>query len=226
MSARLSPDGMYYWDGQTWRSTLSPDGRFRWDGSTWTPVSTTVATPYGFARPQREPTSWTKPLQLAVAGWYVWSILFTLAEPFWMGGMLNNVLNQSVQQQQQVNPNFSPPPAGFTDMMSNLMTVTVWGVVLVYSLVFALIIVGAWQRWVWMYWVVLVLLGLTAILVPVQLFDWFFVAATSSATRVGVPSWLYPVGFFTGLPATGLFIWMLVALIKRGPWAMRRPQFY
>ena len=226
MSARLSPDGMYYWDGQAWRSTLSPDGRFRWDGSTWTPASSMVDTPYGFARPKREPRPWTRPLQLAVAGWYVWSILFTLAEPIWMGGIMNGVLSQSVQRQQQINPDFSPPPAAVTDILSSFMTVGIWATVIAYSLVFGLIIVGAWQRWVWMYYAVLVLLGLTSILVPVDLIYVFIGHATSAAQGVSMPSWLYPVSFVTGLPAIALFVWMLIALIKRGPWAMRRPQSF
>ena len=38
MSAQLSPDGMYYWDGQRWVSTLSPDGRSRWNGTAWVPA--------------------------------------------------------------------------------------------------------------------------------------------------------------------------------------------
>lgn len=218
---------MYYWDGQSWRSTLSPDGRLRWDGASWTPVHATVATPYGMvARPQREHTSWTRPLQISVAGWYVWSILYTLAGPLWMGGMMNGLLSQSVQRQQQINPDFSPPPAALTDMMSSFVTLGIWATVIVYSLVFGLIIVGAWQRWVWMYYVVLVLLGLTSILVPVDLIYVFIGPAMSAAQGGSMPSWLYPVSFLTGLPAIGLFVWMLIALIKRGPWAMHRPQLH
>ena len=225
MSARLSPDGMYYWDGQTWKSTLSPDGRFRWDGSAWTPAPTSMGAvgPAYMARPQREATSWTRPLQYAVAGWYVWSILFTLAEPLWMGGVMSNAISQSFQRQQQLNPNVSPPPAAFTDFMTSVTTVSLWASVVVYSIVFAVIIVGAWKRWVWMYYVVLVLLGLSAILLPVDLFYVFAGSAIGGSSGLTVPSWVYPLSFLTGLPAVALFIWMLIALIKRGPWAMRRP---
>jgi hypothetical protein len=44
---RLSPDGRYWWDGQTWRDAgvqappgaqLSPDHAFWWDGASWRPV--------------------------------------------------------------------------------------------------------------------------------------------------------------------------------------------
>jgi uncharacterized membrane protein (DUF2068 family) len=220
---------MYYWDGQAWRSALSPDGRFRWDGAAWTPVGAMAATPYGFGPPQREPTSWTKPLQLAVAGWYVWSILFTLAEPFWAGGMMGDLFNQSIQRQQQVNPEVSPPPAEFVNAMTGLMTATMWVVVVIYAAIFAVIIVGTWKRWVWMYYVVLVLLGLTSLLVPVQVLDAFITPSLASSMGMGfmsIPAWLYPLAIGTGVLAIGLFVWMLVALVKRGPWAMRRPALW
>jgi hypothetical protein len=32
---QVSPDGQWFWDGQTWLSTLSPDGRWRWNGTNW-----------------------------------------------------------------------------------------------------------------------------------------------------------------------------------------------
>jgi hypothetical protein len=47
MSAGLSPDGLYWWDGIAWRDTRvvappnaprSPDGYWWWDGVRWRPV--------------------------------------------------------------------------------------------------------------------------------------------------------------------------------------------
>jgi hypothetical protein len=217
---------MYYWDGQTWKSTLSPDGRFRWDGTAWTPVSSMAASPYWTGPPQREPTSWTRPLQYAVAGWYVWSILYTLAEPLWMGGMMSNVINQTFQRQQQLNPDVSPPPAALTDMISNMMSVGLWVSAVLYSAVFVVAVVAAWRRWTWAYYAILVLLGLTALLLPIQLVYVFMGPAVGAVAGVAMPAWVYALNFFTGLPAIALFAWMLVALIKRGPWAMRRPSAY
>ena len=37
--SRLSPDGQWFWDGQTWLTTLSPDGQWRWDGRSWVAIS-------------------------------------------------------------------------------------------------------------------------------------------------------------------------------------------
>jgi len=35
---QLSADGLWYWNGQEWKSTLSPDGVHRWNGSAWVPA--------------------------------------------------------------------------------------------------------------------------------------------------------------------------------------------
>lgn len=218
---------MYYWDGQSWKSTLSPDGRFRWDGSAWTPISSMAVTPYGVAvPPQRQPTSWTRPLQLAVGGWYVWSILYVLSEPIWLGGMMGQILNQSLQRSQQANPEVSPPPPGFADMMSGVMNVSLWASVMFYAAIFVVILIGTWKRWTWMYYVVLALLGLTALLTPFQLVYVFIGGSLTRINGFGLPSWIYLLNFVTGIPAVALFVWMLVAAVKRGPWAMRRPQMY
>jgi hypothetical protein len=32
---QLSPDGKWFWNGQTWLSALSADGHWRWDGTNW-----------------------------------------------------------------------------------------------------------------------------------------------------------------------------------------------
>ena len=218
---------MYYWDGQTWKTTLSPDGRFRWDGSSWTPVPYMVTAPYGLpvARPQREPTSWTKPLQYAVGGWYVWSGLYSLAAPLWSGSVISNAFQQSFQRQQQLNPQVSPPPAELVSAMSSMVTAIEWISVAFNLALFAVIIVGTWKRWIWMYYVVLVLLGLSTLLLPVQIVDAFIAPSVASAMGVNfaLPSWLFALAIGSGVLAAALFVWMLVALIKRGPWAMRRP---
>ena len=216
---------MYFWDGQAWQSTLSADGRFRWDGSKWTPVSSMAATSYGLvAPPQREPTSWTRPIQYSVIGWYVWSIIWVLATPLLLGGMMSGIVNQSFQRQQRLNPEVSPPPAAFYDAMTSFASAALWVTAVLYSAAFVVIIVGAWKRWTWMYYVVLVLLGLTAILAPINLVSFFFGSAVSRAFGgLTTPSWVSGIAFITSLPAIALFVWMLVALIRRGPWAMRRP---
>jgi hypothetical protein len=84
MSAQLSPDGLYYWDGSQWQSTLSHDGRTRWNGSEWVPVQGQGFGPSAnvYSPTARVPTSWTRPLQYTVAGWYALSAIYSLSLPF------------------------------------------------------------------------------------------------------------------------------------------------
>jgi hypothetical protein len=224
MSTRLSPDGMYYWDGQQWVSTLSHDGRSRWNGTSWIP-SGPVYAPTNYQAPgrvAREPTSWTRPLQLTVAAFYFLQGLYTLTLPFWMSGPLVQAMNQSIQRQQQLNPTASPPPAEFLNAMTSFMSGALWVAALFGLAIAAVAVIGALSRWTWIYYVVLVLLGLGAISLPLDLVNAAGGSAITSASGLSMPSWTNWIGLATAIPGTALFVWMLVALVKRGPWAMRK----
>lgn len=204
---------MYYWDGARWVSTLSPDRRFRWDGSSWVPVA---SAPLQFA-PQptvREPTSWTRPLQYAVAAWYGISALISLSLPFWMSGQMSQMMQASFTAQ-----NEQPPPLGFFDAINTMMTIILW-VAAVFGIALAvLFIIGALKRWAWAYYVVLIFLGLGVVSGPVNLIQF---ATAKSTYAYAVPTSIYILGFASWVPATALFVVMLIALIKRGPWGMRK----
>lgn len=223
MSAQLSPDGMFYWDGQRWVSTLSPDGRSRWTGTAWVPAAHSYVPPaYQVGRTSREPTSWTRPLQLAIAGWYVLEGVYALSLPFWMGGPMSQAMNQSIQRQQQLYPTVSPPPVEFTNVMTSMMGGILWVSALFGLAIAIVVVIGALNRWTWMYYVVLFLLGLGAISLPVDVVDALGGSAVSAASGFSLPAWTYWLGLASAIPSTALFIWMLVALVKRGPWAMRK----
>src|SRR2546428_9663717 len=123
MSPRMSQDVMYYGEGARWVSPLPPDGRYRWNGSAWQPVAAPsyAGPPYVAPRIVRTPTSWTRPLQYAVAGWYALSALYTLSLPFWMTGMMTTIMNQTFERQAALNPNVSPPPAGLVPAMASVL---------------------------------------------------------------------------------------------------------
>ncbi len=226
MSAQLSPDGLYYWDGSQWQSTLAHDGRTRWNGSEWAPVQGMGSAPGSNLYPpgRREPTSWTRPLQLAVAGWYALSAIYALSLPFWMSGMMSQLVNQSVQRQQERNPSASPLPADFASTMGSVMTGVLWVVAVFGVVICAVIIIGALRRWTWMYYVVLVFLGFSVISLPLDLVNAAGGSSISAASGFTVPSWYYLSGALFAIPSIALFVWMVVALAKRGPWAMRRAQ--
>jgi hypothetical protein len=217
---------MYYWDGTHWISTLSHDGRSRWNGSAWIPVSGQAIAPGGFppARATREPTSWTKPLQYAVAAWYALSAIYALSLPFWLSGLMSQLINQSIQRQQQLNPSATPLPADFAGTMGSFMTGALWVVAVFGVVISAVFVIGALNRWTWLYYVVLVLLGLSAVSIPLNIVNAVSGSAVSSVSGFSLPSWTYWTGIVFSIPAVALFVWMLVALVQRGPWAMRRAQ--
>jgi hypothetical protein len=224
VSVRLSPDGMYYWDGQQWLSTLSHDGRSRWNGSAWVPTGQPGPT-VGYQparRVARQPTSWTAPLQYAVVGWYALSALYTLTTPLWLRGPMSQAFNRSLERQQQLQPTANPLPPGFTETMTSVVAVGLWVSAFIGVAISVLVIVGALKRWTWMYYVVLVLLGFNTISLPLSVINIFAGQAISAAQGFSLPSWTYWLSAVLSIPAAALFVWMLIALIKRGPWAMTK----
>src|SRR5713226_2859647 len=150
---------MYYWDGTNWVSTLSHDGRSRWNGATWMPVAGGAPPAAYQAAVSRVATSWTKPLQYAVAGWYALSGLYALSLPFWMSGPMTQLINQSIQRQQELNPSATPLPADFGNTVGSVMTGGLWVAAVIGAVICAVVVIGALSRWTWLYYVVLVLLG-------------------------------------------------------------------
>jgi hypothetical protein len=222
---RLSEDGLYYWDGSRWISTLSPDGRWRWNGSAWVPVAATAAPvfapypSYQQATPRR-PTPWTKPMQYAVAAWYAVSGLYALSLPFWMSGTMSQMINQSIQRSTAQNPEVSPPPAEVVSSITTMMSGVLW-IAAIFGVVFAVVvIIGALARWTWMFYVVLVLLGFSTAGLPLNLIG--AVAGSTPMNPFSLPVWISWLSVALGVPSTALFVWMLVAVVRYGPWAMTR----
>src|SRR5262245_50204604 len=211
---------MYYWDGAAWASTLSPDGRHRWNGETWVPVPVVA---YGSpTRVVREPTPWTRPVQYAVATWSGLAAIFALTLPFWMGGMMTQVMNQSIQQQQQLNPEATPLPADFTDAMTSVMSGILWFAAIFTFALYATGFLGAMRRWTWVYYAVLGLLGLGLIGLPLNIVNAVTGQVVTTGATVRMSSGLLYGSVVVGLLQAALFVWMLVALVRHGPWAMKR----
>lgn len=221
MSQRLSPDGMYYWDGTAWVSTLSPDGRHRWNGEAWVAFATApvYAPP---TRVVREPTAWTRPLQVALAAWFALGAGFALTLPFWMGGFMTQVMNQSIQQQQQLNPEATPLPTDFTDAMTATMNGVLWFAAFFTVALYAAGLFGVLKRWTWLYYAILGLFGLGLIGLPLNLVNVVTGQTVTGGLALHMPSLFLYSGIAFGVIQAGLFIWMLVALTRYGPWAMRR----
>lgn len=235
---RFTDDGLYYWDGAQWVSALSPDGRYRWNGSSWIAVQAAFPPPGYAAQPAYGPplmvqaprtvrvaTSWTRPLQYAVGGVAVIYGIWYAAFPFWETGALNEYMRQAALRQVAANPQLYPDPSAYADTMVNVSTVAFAAVAILGVAVAVLVLIGTIRRWTWIYYAVLGLAGLASLGLP------FSVAGELGVSQPNTPfgpsftgsllvaQWF---GLALGFVSLALGVWMLVALIRRGPWAMRK----
>jgi hypothetical protein len=216
---KLSDDGLYYWDGQQWVSTLSHDGGSRWNGVAWVPVAGLQQGSFQPHARVRVPTGWTKPLQYSVVAWYLANAIWAVATPFIMGGTVSDYVNQAIQQNAALNPDVPPPPADVIATIHGVITV-VFGIAAAVGVAIAAVaIIGALKRWTWVFYAVLVLLGLQTISFPFTVISAF---TTSAFSPMKLPFALTATSIAFGVPAVALFAWMMVAAFRRGPWGMTR----
>lgn len=202
-------------------TTLSNDGRSRWNGSAWVPVAAS-ASPGFYAQTAtgpRVPTGWTRPLQYSVVAYYLLSAIWAVASPFLIAGPVSDYINQVMQQQAALNPDTPPPPADVLSTIQNVMTVGLAIAAAVEVAIFAVAIIGALRRWTWVFYAVLVLLGLSTLSFPFSLISAF---TTSATGPLKLPVGVTAASVAFGIPAVALFVWMAVAAFRRGPWAMMR----
>jgi hypothetical protein len=129
-------------------------------------------------------------------------------------------MNQSFQRQVQLNPNVSPPPPDLINTMTTMMTGVLWVAAIIGAAVCAVAVIGALQRWTWIFWAILVLMGLGALGLPVNLAS--ALSGSTSAFTSGMPSWISWLSVAVGIPGAAIFVWMIIALTRYGPWAMTR----
>jgi hypothetical protein len=173
-------------------------------------------------KPTRVPTSWTRPLQYAVAAAFgLWG-LYSISIPFWMSGAMDSYMRQVALRQAQQAPEIYPDPNQYADMMSGIGTVSLVTGVVIAAAIAIVVVIGAFKRWTWLYWVVLALLALQVAGLPFQLANAFgaFNGLTPGLSLPPAVTWFSVVA---GLAAVALAAWMVVAALTRGPWGMRRP---
>lgn len=109
-------------------------------------------------------------------------------------------------------------PAG-TDVnqIANLSLFFAWAFVVVFLILWLVAALGSYLGWRWMFWVDLVLFGFGGIGALTNL------ANLANPDRSQVPVWGLAISEVFGVVSAALFVWLLVGLITRGPWAMKRP---
>jgi hypothetical protein len=228
-ATRLSPDGLYYWDGNAWVSALSADGRQRWNGAEWTPMPTGAASQRGgltSGNPgTRVATSWTRPMQYAVAGWYGMQALWVASLPFWYIGTMTRWADEMNRRNQQLNPGLPTPPPDLTSNLNAQITGVFYvAIAVAFAIALAAIVVAVWRR-TWAFYAILALLGLEAAWLGLSTLGSLaisVVATVASGFYAGPPVWMAFVQLGFGIGSAALFAWMLVAMFQRGPWAMTR----
>jgi hypothetical protein len=179
---------------------ISADGQFRWDGQQWVPLAANY----------RQPTPWTRPMQLAAAG--------VLAVSAVVGVITTLIFYNHDSVLRALHAQGTTIPAGTTED-------TVVNITIGFAIAFAIGIgivelvgaVGSYLGWRWVFWPVLVICGLTAIGALLGLFGF----ARSSSSPIGIGGLV--ISELLDLAGAAVFVWMLVGLIKYGPWAMKRP---
>jgi hypothetical protein len=179
---------------------VSADGQFRWDGYQWVPI----------APGTREPTPWTRPMQLAAAGLFaveaVSSVIVTVAF----------VNHDSMLK--AINAQGTKIPAGTSvDTIINIAIASTIGVVVFWAVCQLVGAVGSYLGWRWMFWAALVLFGLGGLGALTNLATLF----RPDTSPIPLPAEL--VSELLSILSLALFVWMLIGMIKFGPWAMKKP---
>jgi hypothetical protein len=158
-------------------------------------------------------------LSYSVAGWYLLRAIYVVALPFVMAGPMAGYMNQLIQRQAQLDPNAAPPPADMLAILNNLMIVGFAIGAAIGVAISVVAIIGALRRWTWVFYVVLVLLGFETVSFPFAVIS-AFTTSVFSPIQLPVATTLPSIGL--GAVGAALFIWMVIAIFKRGPWAMTR----
>jgi hypothetical protein len=179
---------------------ISADGQFRWDGAQWVPL----------AAGHREPTGWTRPMQLLSAAIFLVSAVANVAFTIIFvnrDAMLNAIKAQGTQV----------PSGSDIDTVVNVAIGVTYGIVIFISLLSVVAAIGSYLGWRWMFWVALVLFGLSGIGTFTNL-GMLFNPSTSP-----LPLLALGVNELFSVLSLAVCIWMIIAAVRYGPWAMKKP---
>ncbi len=205
---------------------ISPDGRWWWHGRQWRPYGPPPGSP---AARRRVPTAWTRPLQIAVVVLLIAGLINGAVVLFSLQDYMQAVMNTSIDRQAQIDPNLDPAQVGQLRQQARQVAQTIFTISLVVVIVFglayfALATIGTLRRWTWWFWVQLVLAGRAVLSLPqnVLALSGQTIRASPGAPPLHVPVASAAVNVLLALAWLAVFIWMIVAYRRFGPWACRR----
>lgn len=148
-------------------------------------------------------------MQLASAGLLAISAVFSLITTFIF---INHDSMLRVMQAQG-----SLPPGSNIDQVVSIALFVAYAFVILIVVAYLAAALGSYLGWRWMFWVVLVLFGFGAIGAFTNL------ANFGRSNMTEVPTWALAVNEVFYIASAVLFVWLLVGVITRGPWAMKKP---
>jgi hypothetical protein len=209
-------------------TTVSPDGAYLWNGREWVPNVPPAATvPPAPTRLRKEPTSWTRPLQLAViALTLVGDVNLLTLLPY-----LTDYIRQAVRRSIELSLASQSPAQNTEEIRSQVLAfgdqAATWTAIL--SLVFAgiwllLVLAGTLRRWTWFYWLLMIIFALSILGLPQEVLQVFGVGTSGGP---GQPVLILPLpnallGLAVACAELVLLVWMIIAYRRYGPWACRR----
>jgi hypothetical protein len=185
---------------QTASGQISADGQFRWDGRQWVPL----------AAGYREPTPWTRPMQLITAALFALSAISSIVTTAVFVNH-DSVLKAIKAQGTQI------PSGTDIDTIVNFSLGITWAIVIFFAVLEVVAAIGSYMGWRWIFWVALVLFGLSGISAFTN------ITSLSHPDRSPVPIGGVIASEVFALCGLAMFIWMLIGVIRYGPWAMKKP---
>lgn len=189
---------------------------YSWDGTTWNLVTGMPQRPV--TDPGLQPTSWTRPLQLAVVTLYAAQALFAASVPFWFIATMTQWANTMNERN---GPNPTPPPevqASLNSINDTAAAALYVGVLIAVALAVAAVVLAI-KRWTWAHYAIAVLLGLQVLFSLGGLLN---VMVPSLILRTLPPGPVMLPELAVTFLGGALLVWMILAAATRGPWGMRR----
>src|SRR6202165_7877 len=178
----------------------SADGQCRWDGQQWVPI----------APGSREPTPWTRPMQLAAAGLFaveaVYSVVVTV-----LFVNHDNMLKAIKAQGTQI------PSGSSVDTVINIAIAGTIGVVVFFAVCQLVGAAGSYLGWRWVFLVALVLFCVRGIGALTNLPALF----RPDTSPIPLPAEL--ISELLSTLSLAIFVRMLIGVIRCGQWAMKKP---
>ena len=149
-------------------------------------------------------------MQLSVAAFFVLEAVFSIVT----SAIFIN--HDSILRVMQAQGTQIPQGTDINTLISVSIFIA-WAVVVVIAALELLGALGSYMGWRWVFWVVLVLNGFGAIGAITNL------RSFSNPSLSALPTWSIAVSELFSIASAALFVWMLVGVIRYGPWAMKRP---